>query len=380
MTLTRSEHGRSRGARCWVVKFGSALLTRDGRGLDRGSINGWVDQLARLREQGIDIVVVSSGAIAEGVSRLGLDRRPEAVHQLQALAAVGQMGLVQVYEQAFQRHGTHTAQVLLTHEDVADRRRYLNARSTFRTLLDYGVVPVVNENDTVATQEIRVGDNDTLGGLVSNLVEAEQLVILTDQQGLFTADPRIDATARLVGQGRAGDPSLEAMAGDGGALGRGGMRTKLRAAALAARSGAVTRIVSGREDRILLRLLEGESLGTRLEPQSAPLAARKQWLAGQIRVRGRLELDDGAVEVLCRSGRSLLAVGVRAVEGEFERGEVVVCVNRNGEEVARGLVNYDAAEVRTIKGQSSSRINDLLGYVREPELINRDNLVLSVGG
>jgi glutamate 5-kinase len=361
------------------VKFGSALLTRDGLGLDESAIRGWTDDLAALRREGVEVVVVSSGAIAAGMSRLGLARRPQALHELQALAAVGQMGLVQVWEQAFQRHGTHTAQVLLTHEDVSERRRYLNARTTFRALLTYGVVPVVNENDTVATNEIRLGDNDTLAGLVSNLVEAQQLVILTDQAGLFSADPRCDPAASLVREGRAGDPALESMAGGGSALGRGGMRTKLRAASLAARSGTETRIVSGREDRVLLRLLEGESLGTRLRPESAPLAARKQWLAGQVRVRGRLFLDTGAVQVLTAAGRSLLAVGVSAVEGDFGRGEVVICVDPDGREVARGLVNYDASEVRVIAGQPSGRIAELLGYVREPELIHRDNLVLSPG-
>jgi len=363
----------------WVVKVGSALLTRDGRGLDEPAVRSWVDQLAALRRRGVEVVLVSSGAIAEGMSRLGLSRRPEALHQLQALAAVGQMGLVQVYERAFQRHGTHTAQILLTHEDVADRRRYLNARSTLRTLLAYDVVPVVNENDTVATSEIRLGDNDTLAGLVANLVEAELLIILTDQAGLFSADPRVHADATLIGEGRAGDPALDAMAGGGGALGRGGMRTKLSAAALAARSGAATRIACGRESDVLSRLFDGEPIGTLLRADSAPMAARKQWLAGQVRVRGRLELDDGAVKVLRGSGRSLLAVGVRGVSGRFGRGEVVACVDGSGVEVARGLVNYDVAEVRAIMGKPSRCILDLLGYMREPELIHRDNLVV-IGG
>ena len=374
-----SDPGANRPAgsrRRWVIKFGSALLTRDGRGLDDQAIGGWADQLSVLRRRGVDPVLVSSGAIAAGMSRLGLSRRPEALHELQALAAVGQMGLIQVWERAFQRHGDHTAQVLLTHEDVADRRRYLNARTTFRSLLAFEVVPVVNENDTVTTNEIRLGDNDTLAGLVSNLVEAERLVILTDQPGLFTADPRKHPDAEPVREGRAGDPALEDMAGEGSALGRGGMRTKLRAAALAARSGAVTHIVSGYDGDVLIRLFEGGHPGTRLSPETAPMAARKQWLAGQVRVRGRLELDDGAVAVLTASGRSLLAVGVRGAEGDFGRGEVVACVDARGREVARGLVNYDAAEVQAIKGQPSGRIRELLGYMREPELIHRDNLVV----
>ena len=367
---------RSAGVRRWVVKIGSALITNDGRGLESDVIGEWVGQMVALRTRGIDVVLVSSGSVAEGMSRLSLPQRPEALYELQAVAAVGQMGLVQAYESCFQRHATHTAQVLLTHEDFSDRGRYLNARSTLRQLLRYGVVPVINENDAVATPEMRLGDNDSLAGLVANLVEAELLVILTDQLGLFDRDPRTDPAARLVECGRAGDSALEAMAGVGGALGRGGMRTKLRAAAFAARSGTPTRIAAGWEPDVLGRLLGGESIGTLLEPGQAPLGARKQWLAGQLSVRGRLRIDEGAAQVLVESGRSLLSVGVRDVEGEFSRGEVVACYDPSGTEVARGLVNYDASETRRIMGQRSERIADLLGYVDEPELIHRDNLVL----
>jgi glutamate 5-kinase len=363
--------------RPWVVKIGSALLTDEGRGLDRESIRVWVNQMSKLREGGVDVVLVSSGSIVEGISRLGLKKRPEEIYVLQALAAVGQMGLIQVYESCFQAHGTHTAQILLTHEDVAHRGRYLNARSTLRTLLRYGVVPVVNENDTVATHEIRLGDNDTLAGLVANLVEADLLIILTDQPGLYTADPRKDGTAKLVPEGQAGDPALDTMAGEGSSLGRGGMRTKLRAAALAARSGTATRIVSGREPDVLIRLLQGEAIGTLLKPRASALAARKQWLAGSPQVSGTLRLDVGACEVLRDAGRSLLAVGVTGVEGSFSRGAIVACVDPQGREVARGMVNYDAEETRRIMGQPSARIADLLGYVDEPELIHRDNLVVT---
>ena len=363
--------------RPWVIKLGSALLTDEGRGLDRESIRTWVNQMSALRERGVDVVLVSSGSIVEGISRLGLKKRPEAVYELQALAAVGQMGLIQVYESFFQAHGTHTAQILLTHGDVAHRERYLNARSTLRTLLRYGVVPVVNENDTVATHEIRLGDNDTLAGMVANLVEAELLIILTDQPGLFTADPGKDKTATLVPEGQAGDPALETMAGEGSSLGRGGMRTKLKAAALAARSGTATRIVSGREPEVLIRLHQGEAVGTLLKPRASPLAARKQWLAGSPQVTGTLVLDEGACRVLREAGRSLLAVGVTAVKGRFTRGEIVSCVDSEGREIARGMVNYDADETRKIMGQPSSRIAELLGYVDEPELIHRDNLVLT---
>ena len=367
---------RDAGARRWVVKVGSALITDDGRGLASSVIGEWVEQMVALRARGVDVVLVSSGSVAEGVRRLGLSRRPEALYELQSVAAVGQMGLIQAYESCFQRHETHTAQILLTHEDFSDRGRYLNARSTLRRLLRYGVVPVVNENDAVATPEIRLGDNDSLAGLVANLVEAELLVLLTDQPGLFDRDPRADPAAGLIARGRAGDPALEAMAGEGGALGRGGMRTKLRAAALAARSGTPTRIASGREPGVLGRLFGGEPIGTLLEPGQAPLGARKQWLAGQLSVRGRLRIDEGASKVLLESGRSLLAVGVRAVEGDFARGEVVACFDPSGAEVARGLVNYDAGETRRIMGHRSERIAELLGYVDEPELIHRDNLVL----
>ena len=373
MNLSRKNEPRGRP---WVVKIGSALLTNQGRGLDRGSIRLWVDQVADLRTAGVDVVLVSSGSIAEGMSRLGMRRRPEALFELQALAAVGQMGLIQVYESCFQAHGTHTAQILLTHEDVAHRGRYLNARSTLRALLRFGVVPVVNENDTVATHEIRLGDNDTLAGMVANLVEAELLVILTDQPGLLSADPRLSPEAELVARGYAGDPALDAMAGEGGQLGRGGMRTKLKAAALAARSGTATRIVSGRETDVLVRLHGGEDLGTLLEPRTSRLAARKQWLAGLQSVAGRLSLDAGACKVLREAGRSLLAVGVCRVEGQFSRGEIVACMDPEGREIARGMVNYDADETRRIMGQPSTRIAELLGYVDEPELIHRDNLVL----
>ena len=360
----------------WVVKIGSSLVTNEGRGVDRDEVRVWVDQVAALRAEGIGTVLVSSGSIAEGMSRLGIRRRPEALYELQALAAVGQMGLTRIFESCFQAHGMHTAQILLTQEDVRDRTRYLNARSTLRSLLRYGVVPVINENDTVSTDEIRLGDNDTLAGLVANLVEADLLLILTDQEGLYTADPRRDPCAVLVRSALAGDSSLDAMAGEGGALGRGGMHTKLNAARLASRSGTPTRIASGREPGVLARVAAGEAIGTLLAPRSARLAARKQWLAGQLKVRGRLDLDEGAVRVLRDSGSSLLAVGVRGVRGSFERGAFVACYDPQGRETARGLVNYSSAETEKIMGHASHRIASLLGYVDEPELIHRDNLVL----
>lgn len=359
-----------------VVKLGSALLTSDGCGLREDTLAVWVAQVMELRATGVQVVIVSSGAVAEGVSRLGWRHRPHALHELQAAAAVGQMGLIQAYENCFQKYGVRTAQILLTHDDVADRRRYLNARSTLRTLVELGVVPIINENDSVATEEIRLGDNDTLAGLVSNLVDADLLVILTDQRGLFDADPRHNPGAKLIAGARAGDRALEQFAGAGGNLGRGGMLTKLRAAAAAAKSGTDTIIASGLETDVLVRLVRGESVGTRLDAGQAPVAARKQWLAAQAHVGGALELDDGAVRVLRQSGRSLLAVGVTAVTGDFRRGEVVRCVDGRGAEVARGLVNYSAEETRRIKGLPSEQIEKTLGYVDEPELIHRDNLIV----
>jgi glutamate 5-kinase len=365
------------GAQRWVVKIGSALLTADGRGLDRGAMAVWVEQMVALREAGVELVLVSSGAVAAGMSRLGWASRPSAIHELQAAAAVGQMGLVQAWESSFAQHGRHTAQILLTHDDLSDRKRYLNARSTLRTLVDLGAIPVINENDTVVTDEIRFGDNDTLAALVANLVEADLLVILTDRDGMFDADPRHNPDAQLIYEARADDPALDAVAGGvGGALGRGGMQTKLRAARLAARSGAHTVIVGGAIEQVLARLKSGERLGTLLAPERGLLAARKQWLAGHLQTRGTLHLDAGAVKALLQSHKSLLPVGVKSVQGNFRRGEMVVCVDPDGREIARGLANYSAAEAQKIVGQPSDAIERLLGYVDEPELVHRDNLIL----
>lgn len=368
-----------KNARRWVIKIGSALLTNDGRGLDKQAIGDWVDQIAELQQQGCEVLLVSSGSVAEGMHRLNWSRRPHALHELQAAAAVGQMGLVQTYESHFQRHGLHTAQVLLTHEDLSDRQRYLNARTTLQTLLKLQVTPVINENDTVATDEIMFGDNDTLAALVANLCQADILVILTDQQGLYNKDPRSNTDAELVTEARATDSSLKQMAmGSSGELGRGGMMTKVRAARRAASSGTSTIIASGRENKVLLRLQAGEALGTLLAADQEPLLARKQWLAGQLKAKGRIVLDAGAVRVLTREGRSLLPVGTTAVEGQFSRGDLVICLNSEGEEVARGLVNYSAEECCQLLGKSSADIEKILGYVDEAELIHRDNLVLTI--
>lgn len=363
-------------ARRWVVKIGSALLTNDGQGLDTAAITDWVAQMAQLRQQGIELVLVSSGAVAAGMTRLGWTQRPHTIHELQAAAAVGQMGLVQTYEQEFQRYGLHTAQILLDHDDLSSRQRYLNARSTLRTLTALGAVPVVNENDTVVTDEIRFGDNDTLGALVANLVEADLLVILTDQDGMYDSDPRSNPQAKLLTEISADDRRLDAMAGGGGSLGRGGMITKVKASRLAARSGANSVIVGGRIDNVLTRLQQGEALGTLMLADQQPQAARKRWLAGHLQTRGVLTLDDGAVRVLRQEGKSLLPVGVKQVQGNFTRGEMVVCVAPDGTEVARGLVNYHADEASKIIGKSSDKIESLLGYMDDEELIHRDNLVL----
>ena len=373
-----SERERIAGARRLVVKIGSALLTNEGRGLASAELTHWVDQLMAWHRAGTEIVLVSSGAVAEGMSRLGWKQRPEHVHELQAAAAVGQMGLIQAWEVQFQRHGTHTAQVLLTHDDLSDRKRYLNARSTLRTLLPLGVIPIVNENDTVVTDEIRFGDNDTLGALVANLVEADGLILLTDQDGLYDSDPRHNPNAQLIHEARANDERLDAMVSDGGrgALGSGGMQTKVRAARLAARSGAFTLIAGGRIGNVLELARQGTEVGSLLLPDQERLDARKQWLAGHLRTRGRLVLDPGAVRVLREGGRSLLPVGVRRVEGDFRRGEMVSCVDEKGLEVARGLVSYDSAEAERITGCASEKIAERLGYVSEEELIHRDNMVL----
>ena len=360
-----------------VVKVGSSLVTNDGQGLDHEALARWAQQIATLRLQGREVVLVSSGAIAEGMQRLGWKRRPHALNELQAAAAVGQMGLIQVYESCFRAHALISSQILLTHEDLADRKRYLNARSTLRTLLSLGVIPIINENDTVAVEEIRFGDNDTLAALVTNLVEADALVILTDQTALYERDPRTHPDARAVAEARAGDPALEAMAGGAGsAIGLGGMLTKVLAAKRAARSGAHTIIASGRETDVLLRLAAGEAIGTQLVAERATLAARKQWLADHLQVRGQLVLDAGAVKALKVDGKSLLPIGVREAVGEFERGEAVSCLDENRSEIARGLINYNAADTRRILGTPSGEIEAKLGYVDTPELIHRDNLVL----
>jgi glutamate 5-kinase len=364
-------------ARRVVVKIGSSLLTNAGAGLDRNAIADWVRQIALLRARGVEVLVVSSGAIAEGMKRLGWKKRPRAVAELQAAAAVGQMGLVQMWESCFAELGLHTAQVLLTHEDLGDRRRYLNARTTLKSLLALGVVPIINENDTVVVDEIRFGDNDTLGALVTNLIEADALLILTDQKGLFSSDPRRDPAAKLVPRAQAGDPALEAMAGGVGShLGSGGMITKVLAAKRAARSGAHTAIAWGREAEVLTRLFGGESVGTLLESGTPPVAARKQWLADHLKPAGRLVLDAGAVKALISDGKSLLPIGATAVEGHFERGEVVSVTGPDGREIARGLVNYGAAETARILRKPTSEIEAVLGYIAEPELIHRDNLVV----
>ncbi|MFA7316055.1 MAG: glutamate 5-kinase [Sulfuricella sp.] len=360
-----------------VVKVGSSLVTNSGAGLDHVAIANWAAQIAELKKMGREVVLVSSGAVAEGMQRLGWKKRPSAMHELQAAAAVGQMGLVQVYESCFRQHGLHTAQILLTHDDLSDRKRYLNARTTLRTLLELNVIPIINENDTVVTDEIRFGDNDTLGALVTNLIEADTLVILTDQSGLFSADPRKDPTATLIQEARAGDPELEKMAGGAGSdIGRGGMLTKSLAAKRAIRSGAHTIIASGREQEVLVRLARGEAIGTQLIAETMPIAARKQWLADHLQVRGKVMLDEGAARALRQEGKSLLPIGVCDLSGDFDRGEVVTCIDQNGQEIARGLVNYASGEARKIMRHPSSEIESILGYVDELELIHRDNLVL----
>ena len=366
-----------REARRIVVKVGSSLVTNEGRGLDDQAIGEWCRQLAALLRDGREVVMVSSGAIAEGMKRLGWRTRPREINELQAAAAVGQMGLAQVYETKLRLNGVGSAQVLLTHADLADRERYLNARSTLLTLLGLGVVPVINENDTVVTDEIKFGDNDTLGALVANLVEADALVILTDQKGLFTADPRKHADATFVHEARAGDPALEAMAGGvGSAIGSGGMITKILAAKRAAGSGASTVIAWGREPDALMRLTRGEAIGTLLVAQTAKHQARKRWMADHLQLRGAVRVDAGAAAKVHGEGKSLLPIGMLAVEGEFSRGDVIAVRDEAGVELARGLANYASGEARLLCRRASADIEGLLGYVAEPEMVHRDNLVL----
>ncbi|MGQ3052879.1 MAG: glutamate 5-kinase [Roseateles sp.] len=364
-------------ARRIVVKVGSSLVTNEGRGIDAEAIANWSRQLAVLARDGRELIMVSSGAIAEGMKRLGWSTRPKELHELQAAAAVGQMGLAQMYESQLSAQGMASAQVLLTHADLADRERYLNARSTLLTLLAHRVLPVINENDTVVNDEIKFGDNDTLGALVANLVEADALVILTDQRGLYSADPRKDATAHFIDNAQAGDPELERMAGGAGSsIGRGGMITKILAAKRAAGSGAGTVIAWGREPDVLVRLAGGEAIGTALHAATPKLAARKQWMVDHLQMRGAVRIDAGAVVKLRGEGKSLLPIGVTEVQGDFHRGDVIAVLAPDGAELARGLANYSAAESRLIARKPSSEFESLLGYAAEPELIHRDNLVL----
>jgi glutamate 5-kinase len=367
-----------RNARRIVVKVGSSLVTDEGRGLDAGAIGQWCTQLAALVKDGREVIMVSSGAVAEGMKRLGWSSRPKAIHELQAAAAVGQMGLVQVYETKLRENGIGSAQVLLTHADLADRERYLNARSTLLTLLQLGVVPVINENDTVVNDEIKFGDNDTLGALVANLVEADALVILTDQSGLYTADPRKNPSATFVHEAKAGDPTLEIMAGGAGSsIGKGGMITKILAAKRAAGSGASTVIAWGREPDVLVRLTQGEAIGSLLVAQTQKNQARKQWMADHLQMRGSVVVDAGAAGKVRDEGKSLLPIGMTRVEGDFSRGDVIAVRDPEGVEIARGLANYSSAEARLICRKASSEFEKLLGYTGEPEMVHRTNLVLS---
>jgi len=376
--MTLSTSTVLRDARRIVVKVGSSLVTNEGRGLDEQAIGEWCRQLSALVRDGREVIMVSSGAIAEGMKRLGWTARPQELHELQAAAAVGQMGLAHMYETKLRENGLRSAQVLLTHADLADRERYLNARSTLLTLLTHGVLPVINENDTVVNDEIKFGDNDTLGALVANLVEADALIILTDQKGLYTADPRRDPAATFVHEARAGDAKLEEMAGGAGSsIGKGGMITKILAAKRAAGSGASTVIAWGREPDALLRLTQGEAIGTLLVAQTQKQQARKQWMADHLQLRGSVTIDDGAVSKLKGDGSSLLPIGMTGVDGDFSRGEVIAILDNQGQEVARGLANYAAAEARLLCRKPSSQMSELLGYAAEPEMVHRDNLVLS---
>ena len=370
------ERKKIKATRRWVIKIGSALITDNGCGLKHDVLDNWVNQISALNERGIDIVIVSSGAVAEGLTRLGWKDRPNVVSKLQAAAAVGQMGLIQAYEVCFQKYNKRTAQVLLTHDDIADRARYLNARTSLNTLLQLNVIPIVNENDTVATDEIRFGDNDTLAALVANLIDAELLILLTDQKGLYTSDPRINESAEFVEKAEANDPQLISYAGESNTQGRGGMRTKLKAASIAAKSNTDTIIASGNEKLILIKIADGNLVGTLLTTPKETLSARKQWLANQSHVKGTITIDNGAEKALESSGKSLLPIGVKSIIGEFKRGEMVSCINESGKEIARGLSNYNSTQARLIIGKSSKDIQKLLDCADEDEIIHRDNMIL----
>ena len=364
-------------AKCCIIKIGSAVLTDNGQGLNRVAIDNWVAQISELKSRGIAVIIVSSGSVAEGMVRLGWSERPHALQELQAAASVGQMGLIQAYERSFQEQGFKTAQVLLTHDDLANRKRYLNARATIKTLLGLSVVPIINENDVVANEELRVGDNDTLAAIIANLMSADLLMILTDQDGFFDKDPRVNATATLIDHARVNDESLDlAASGGSGSLGRGGMQTKLTAARIASRSGTATIIAPGLKQRVILDVIDGEAIGTLLIPDDVPVSARKRWLTAHLDIKGQLVIDDGAARAIKKSGVSLLPIGVVAVNGEFDRGELVACLNQDGKELARGLVNYSSADIDAIKQNKSTEIERLLGFVGESEIIHRDNLVL----
>lgn len=374
---TETTSSALRDARRIVVKVGSSLVTNEGRGLDESAIGEWCRQMALLVQSGREVIMVSSGAIAEGMKRLGWSKRPHAIHELQAAAAVGQMGLAHMYETKLRENGLRSAQVLLTHADLTDRERYLNARTTLLTLLKLGVLPVINENDTVVNDEIKFGDNDTLGALVANLVEADALVILTDQKGLFTADPRQNPNAQFVHEAKAGDPALEMMAGGAGSsIGRGGMLTKILAAKRAAGSGASTVIAWGREPDVLMRLIQRESIGTLLVAQTRKSQARKQWISDHLQLRGAVTVDAGAAAKLRGEGKSLLPIGMTAVFGDFSRGDVIAVRDAEGQEVARGLANYASGEARLLCRKPSGEFEKLLGYTAEPEMVHRDNMVL----
>ena len=367
----------TKNSKRWIIKIGSALLTKDGKGLDYEAIEDWTAQIAQLRQQGREVILVSSGSVAEGMSRMGWDKRPTVLAELQAAAAIGQTGLIEAYETQFKKHQIQAAQILLTHDDVSNRKRYLNARNTLNTLLKFKALPIINENDTVALQEMRLGDNDTLAALVANLVEADLLVILTDQEGLFDKDPRHNSDAKLIIEESACNPELQKFVGSiSTALGSGGMGTKLTAAQRAAFSGCATIIASGREKKVLHRLSQGEEIGTLLIPDNTKISARKQWIAGQVQASGVLFLDEGASQAILKKGTSLLPIGVEKSEGQFKRGDIVDCKNTDGKVVARGLINYSSNEVRLLHKISSNKISEILGYTGDAELIHRDNLVL----
>jgi len=363
----------------WVIKIGSSLVTKSSTGLNIKNIKDWAGQINELIDQNINVIIVSSGAIAEGMNRLNLVKRPSSSSRLQALAATGQMGLIQAYEVAFKKYNILTAQMLLTHEDLSNRARYLNAKNTLNNLMQYNIIPIINENDTVSTDEIKFGDNDTLASLVANLSGAEKLIILTDQDGLYTNDPRKVKDSKLIKSISVLDKKLNKYAGpSNNILGRGGMITKISAAKKAAKSNTQTIIANGIKKNILINILNNQDyIGTTIYNKNLAINSKKQWIANSLKIKGKIIVDAGAKKVIKQSGKSLLPVGIKSISGEFKKGDLLAICSSNNIEIATGLTNYGSNELAKIIGMSTARIKKEFGIIDSEVVIHRDNMILS---